>query len=268
MLPYDRDTILLSGEKTSMRYQNKTFKTAGQWTLVILCALQLLHLKGWTGTTAPDTSATPSETTTASDEGQAQVHRDQRVSVPQSDLEDAIANVRQKGLMNAYPDGQFHQEKSLTRAELATILVKAFKLNSRKTPNPQPVTLTDIPANFWAANDINTVVRQGVMTGYRENRFYPDHSVSRAEAYAIFAQAYGVQQLDDATVNLVLAQYPDASQIPAWARKAMATALKNGFVDTPPQGKLRPNDPMTRGDMALALNQYLIRLGKAEPTSM
>ena len=248
----------------SMRYPNKSFKTAGQWSLVVLCSLQLLYLKGWTETTAtPATPSTPSETTTSSVD-ESQVLRDQRVSVPQGDLENAIANVRQKGLMSAYLDGQFHQEKTLTRAELATILVKSFKLNSRKIPNPQNLVLTDIPANFWAADDIKTVVRQGVMTGYRENRFYPDHSVSRAEAYAIFAQAYGVQQLDDSTVNLVLVQYPDASQIPGWAKKAIATALKNGFVDTPPQGKLRPNDPMTRGDMALALNQYLIRLGRTE----
>jgi len=200
-----------------------------------------------------------------STENSAQVQRDQRVATPQGTLDDAIANVRQKGLMNAYPDGQFHQEQRLTRAELASILVKTFKLNTRQTPNPQAVQLTDIPKGFWASDDIDTVVRQGIMTGYRQNRFYPNYPVSRAEAYAIFAQAYGVQQLDDSTVNLTLSQYPDADQTPAWARKAIATGLKNGFVDTPPGGKLRPAQSMTRGDMALALNQYLIRLNEVQP---
>lgn len=200
-----------------------------------------------------------------SPEAEAQEQRDQRVAVPQSNPEEAIANVRQKGLMNAYPDGQFHQTQTLSRAELASILVKTFKLNTRQVPHPLSVELNDVPDRFWAASDINTVVSQGVMTGYRQNHFYPNHPVTRAEAYAIFAQAYGVQQLDDPTVNLTLAQYPDAGQIPAWARKAIATSLKNGFVDTPPQGKLCPLQPMTRGDMALALNQYLIRLAQVEP---
>jgi hypothetical protein len=209
-------------------------------------------------------STKPASSST-SPEAEAQEQRDQRVTVAQGTQEDAIANVRQKGLMNAYPDGQFHQTQTLSRAELASILVKTFKLNTRQVPHPLSVQLNDVPNSFWAANDINTVVSQGVMTGYRQNHFFPNHPVTRAEAYAIFAQAYGVQQLDDATVNLTLVQYPDANQIPAWARKAIATSLKNGFVDTPPQGKLRPVQPMTRGDMALALNQYLIRLAQVEP---
>jgi hypothetical protein len=232
-------------------------------TLAVTTLLTIFSL-----TTVPafaDPVAITKAGTVPATESEAQVQRDQRVAMPQSTLEDAIASVRQKGLMSAYPDGQFHQEQSLTRAELASILVKTFQLNKRQTPNPQPVQLSDIPKDFWATDAIETVVRQGVMTGYRQNRFYPNHPVSRSEAYAIFAQAYGVQQLDDQTVNLTLSQFPDADQVPSWARKAIATSLKNGFVDAQPQGKLRPLQPMTRGDMALALNQYLIRLNEVRP---
>lgn len=211
---------------------------------------------------APNTPAT-NEAPISDNEAHQQ--RDQRVALPQGNVEEAIANVRQKGLMNAYPDGQFHQERCLSRAELASILVKTFKLNTRQVQRPLTVELKDVPDTLWAADDINTVVRQGVMTGYKPNYFYPNQPVSRAEAYAIFAQAYGVQQLDDSTVNITLAQYPDADQIPTWGKKAMATSLKNGFVDAPPQSKLRPLQPMTRGDIALALNQYLIRLGQPAP---
>ena len=192
----------------------------------------------------------------------AQQQRDKRVSMPQSSIDEAIANVRQKGLMNAYSDGQFHQEQELTRAEIASILVKTFKLNNRQTPHPVISYMKDVPTSFWACKDIDTVVRQGIMQGYRPHLFYPQQPVSRAEAYAIFAQAYGVQQLDEPTLNTVLSQYTDAHELPDWSKKAIATSLKNGFVDTPPQGKLRPLQPMTRGDMALALNQYLIRLSQ------
>ena len=198
-------------------------------------------------------------------ENEAQQQRDQRVAAPQGSLPDAIAKVRQQGLMNVYPDGQFHPERSLTRAELATLLVKTFRLNTREVPNPLPVKLNDVPTSHWAAADIETVVRQGIMSGYRPHYFYPGQAVTRAEAYAIFAQAYGVQQLETSAVDLTLSQYPDADQIPDWSKKAIATALKNGFVETLPPAKLRPLQAMTRGNMAIALNQYLIRLNQPEP---
>jgi hypothetical protein len=258
-----------------MRHHNTILIRSACMVLGALALTGISPLSGaWAESTPPPPLTLPAQgapstlndvTPSAAPDNNAQQQRDLRVAVPQGNLDDAIANVRQKGLMNAFPDGQFHQERSLSRAELASILVKTFKLNTRQVPHPLSVDLRDVPNSFWAANDINTVVRQGVMSGYRPQCFYPNQAVTRAEAYAIFAQAYGVQQLDDATVKITLSQYPDADQIPAWGKKAMATSLKNGFVDAPPQGKLRPLQPMTRGDIALALNQYLIRLGQPEP---
>ena len=128
--------------------------------------------------------------------------------------------------------------------------------------------LKDVPSTYWAAPAINTVVRLGVMKGYRDNLFYPNQQVDRAEALAIFAQAYGVQQYDDETVKVILSQYPDASALPDWSRKAMATALKNGFVDVDQSREIRPMQPMTRGDMAYALAQYLYRLNPTEKPAL
>ncbi len=211
------------------------------------------------GVTPPENVSMPLE------EQEAQQLRDQRVASPQGGLTDAIDKVRQQGLMTVYRDGQFHPERSLTRAELATLLVKTFRLNTREVTNPLSVLLNDVPPTHWAASDIETVVHQGIMSGYRPHLFYPNQAVTRAEAYAIFAQAYGVQQLENTAVNLTLSQYLDADQVPVWSKKAIATALKNGFVETLPPAKLHPLQPMTRGSMAIALNQYLIRLNQPEP---
>jgi hypothetical protein len=197
-------------------------------------------------------------------EAELQQQRDQQVAQPVGTVEDAISKVQAAGLMSGYPDGQFHAEQPLTRAELASILVKTFKINERKVTQPVSITLKDVPSNYWAAQDINTVVGHDVMEGYRNGYFYPNQKINRAEALAIFAQAYGVHQYDDQTLQAVLAQYPDANQIPDWARKAMVTSLKNGFVDTAPSQQIRPLQPMTRGDMAFALNQYLDRLNHTE----
>jgi hypothetical protein len=104
------------------------------------------------------------------------------------------------------------------------------------------------------------------MTGYREGRFFPNQRVTRAEAFSILAQAYGVFQFPEDSVAELLSRYPDSDKIPAWARKSVATALYEGFVNVnQTTNQINPLEPMTRGDMAYALNKYLERQETTAP---
>lgn len=171
---------------------------------------------------------------------------------------DAIERVVSAGLMNNDADGQFHSQRLISRAELAAILVEAFRLDQRAAATQENlVEVQDVPSSHWAFNDIQTVLKTGIMRGYRGNMFFPNQKVNRAEAFAIFAQAYGVYQFPDNTVAEILAPYPDAASIPTWARKSLATALNEGFVNTDAQGNINPLQPATRGDLAYTLSQYL-----------
>ncbi|MBD2103666.1 S-layer homology domain-containing protein [Leptolyngbya sp. FACHB-261] len=171
---------------------------------------------------------------------------------------DPIEQVVAARLMTPYQDGNFHPERFISRAELASILVKTFQLDKRVAASRESlVQVPDVPTNHWAYNDIQTVLKTGIMRGYRGNLFFPNQNINRAEAFSIIAQAYGVFQFPDQTVRTILARYPDASQIPGWAQKSMATALYVGLVNTDERGNIVPANPMTRGDMAYALSQYL-----------
>ena len=173
---------------------------------------------------------------------------------------DPIEQVLAAKLMANYPDGQFHPELLINRAELASILVKAFHLDKRAAANQENlIEVQDVPASHWAFNDIQTVLKTGIMKGYRGNMFFPNQKVTRAEAFAIFAQAYGVFQFPDNTVEEILAKYTDAASMPSWARKPFATALNEGFVNIFEPNNIYPLQPMTRGDMAYALSKYLQR---------
>ena len=171
---------------------------------------------------------------------------------------DAVSKVVAAGLMNYLTDGQFHPELFISRAELASILVRAFGLAQRAAASQaDTVEVQDVPLSYWASKDIQTVLKTGIMKGYRGSMFFPNQKVTRAEALAIFAQAYGVFQFPDNTVEDILSQYPDAASIPAWARKSLATSLNAGFVNIDTLNNINPLQPMTRADMAYALSQYL-----------
>ena len=185
------------------------------------------------------------------------VHAQEKPSTEKSS--NPIAKVIAAKVMTNYPDGQFYPERLLSRAELASIMVKAFQLDKRQAVTKENVKVTDVPPANAAFNDIQIVLKSDIMKGYRGNLFFPNQRVTRAEALAIFAQAYGVFQFPDETVNEILAPYPDAASIPAWAKKAIATVTSEGFVNTDAQGNLSPLQPMTRGDMADVLSKYLQR---------
>jgi S-layer homology domain len=172
----------------------------------------------------------------------------------------AIQQVIAAKLMTNSSDGNFYPERLINRAELASILVKAFRLDKQQAAKQEKsISVPDVPRTYPAFNDIQIVLKTDVMKGYRGNLFFPNQRVTRAEALAIFAQAYGVFQFPDDTVNEILAPHPDADSIPTWARKAIATVVSEGFINTDAQNNISPLRPMNRKDMAYVLSKYLQR---------
>jgi len=175
----------------------------------------------------------------------------------------SYSRIQQLGWMSPLADGNFHGEKAVTRAELASALVKAFDIDKRKPFYEMPVPVGDVPETHWAYHDIQLMLANKVMTGYRDNLFYPNQVVDRAEGYAIVAQAYGVFQYTDEMLAEIYAPYIDAHNIPDWAKLAVATAIEFHFVDgvkqSGDQQQLNPQAPMTRNDLAYALTQYINR---------
>ena len=163
-------------------------------------------------------------------------------------------------LMNNFPDGQFYAERLINRAELASVLVKAFYLDKRLINQEQKyIFIPDVPISHPAYQDIQIVLKTDIMKGYRGNMFFPNQRVTRAEGLAIFAQAYGVFQFPDDTVNEILSSHPDAKSIPDWAKKAIATVVAEEFINMDTKGNIYPLRPMTRGDLAYVLSKYLQR---------
>lgn len=74
----------------------------------------------------------------------------------------------------------FNPHQSLTRAQMAKILVIAFEMKGTKKTG-----FTDIPANGWAKPYVETLVANGVTTGTSATKYSPDKTVTRQQM-AIF----------------------------------------------------------------------------------
>jgi hypothetical protein len=238
--------------------------------LTALCLVALLAPAAMACDCQKSEAAAPTETAQQTPDAQTLITTppaDEAAPTAELAKPTAMERVVEAQWMSNMPDGKFHPEKFVTRADLATVLVKAFNLNKRDAVSEPDIAIPDVPKTYWAYPQIQMMLKTNTMDGYhRDERFYPNQRVNRAEGFAILAQAYGVFQFEPDTLQQVFAPYSDVSKIPGWASKAMATALHEGFVNTEAKGDtqwIRPLAPLTRGDLAFALDKYLDRLYNA-----
>lgn len=90
----------------------------------------------------------------------------------------AIATLTNMGIIKGYTDGSFQPNKSITRAELATIIARFAKLDVNTK------TFSDITGH-WAQKNIELAAGNGWINGYEDGTFRPNKSIIRAETFAM-----------------------------------------------------------------------------------
>jgi hypothetical protein len=148
----------------------------------------------------------------------------------------------------------------MTRAQFAAQLAQAFApLPTQRSPQ----AFRDVAADTWSTPGINQAVALGFMRGYPEGTFQPDQTVPRVQVMA--AIAAGLQMQVPGDPERVLANYPDQTAIPSWARAQTAAAIVASLAGLQPGVPLDPNRPATRAEVAAMLYQGLVYLGSVPP---
>ena len=98
-----------------------------------------------------------------------------------------VSYAAMKGIVLGYPEGGFHPEDQITRAEFATIISRF----APEAPASAAVGFTDVPADHWATQYIGTCYANGWVIGYPDGTFMPESPITRAEAVTILNRALG-----------------------------------------------------------------------------
>lgn len=159
-----------------------------------------------------------------------------------------------------YPDKMFKPNKSVTRAEFATMLVKGFNMDSCAL-EPKCI-FSDVPAGNWANPLIAKAVDENLMKGYPNGRFMPNNHVTRAEALTAMAKGLNNCSMDECKAKEILSKYKDGSRLPSWSQIAIATAIENGALsDLPNSDMIMPNKAASRADIASMLQNIRVAGG-------
>ncbi|WP_165452121.1 S-layer homology domain-containing protein [Paenibacillus thalictri] len=158
---------------------------------------------------------------------------------------------RHQAYMTGYPDGSFGPDKPMTRAEMATVLVRLFGKDQSGTQAAR--SYTDIAADHWAKAAVEAAAAGGLMDGYPDGSFKPEKTITRAEIAAIAARlstaAEGGSGFSDTAGH--------------WAAAAIAKAKAAGIVNGYGDGTFRPEQTLTRAEAVTMLN----KLSGREPSS-
>jgi hypothetical protein len=90
------------------------------------------------------------------------------------------------GFIGGYTDGTFRPNKPLTRAELSSILVRAYDLKEKGTADTN--TFKDVEKNQWFYNSVNILNENDLVSGFSDETFRPNSYITRAEFSAFVAR--------------------------------------------------------------------------------
>jgi len=100
-----------------------------------------------------------------------------------SDYKGYVYALNQKGLMNGYNDGLFKPNRVVSRGEFAQIISRVLDYNySQKYIYNGDIK--DI-SNYWGRDAIEQIVSIGLMQGDKENKFYPENPIKKAECIVV-----------------------------------------------------------------------------------
>jgi hypothetical protein len=163
----------------------------------------------------------------------------------------AISSLASKGIIAGYPDGTFKPDASITRAEFATMLVKALALNTSGTTG----TFTDVTTGAWYYGTVNAAASAGIVSGMGDNLFAPNALVTREQMAVMVAKALGNKA--PTTDGTELNAFSDKSAVSSWAVSGMDEAVKAGIVSGMTADTLAPMANATRAQAAEMIYKML-----------
>jgi hypothetical protein len=171
-----------------------------------------------------------------------------------------IAGLNERQIIGGFPDGTFRPNESITRAQFAVIVTKAFGLDTNV-----PVRSFADPIPSWAAPSIGAAAAAGFVSGFPDGTFRPNDVLTRAQAITVLTRAATNGRLieDAGQIDAILSAFGDANLVPNFARAPIATAVQEGLlVLYPNPTQLNAQAVATRGEVAALTYQALAKVGR------
>ena len=166
-----------------------------------------------------------------------------------------IQELVKQEIISGFPDKTFRPDASLTRAQYAALLTKAFTPPAKR----EAIAFKDVADSFWGFAAIQQAYRGEFLSGFPDKTFKPNQNVQRVQV--IVSLVNGLKLTGGALTALNF--FDDRTGIPDYAKDEVATAAqKQLVVNHPSLKKLNPTRDATRAEVAAIVYQALVNANR------
>ena len=156
----------------------------------------------------------------------------------------AVIDTSRSAKLQGYGDGLLHEDDSLSRAQMATIVYRLLDDESVAALSVPSSSFTDVDASAWYAPFVLTLADAGVVGGTGNGYFAPDSPTTWVQLLTVLGRFVERQEC-----SLQHIRYD------GWARPAIETAVALGWIED--SAEIVPDDVITRGEAVELINMVL-----------
>ncbi len=167
--------------------------------------------------------------------------------------EGRIRDLVARRIVETFPDGTFRPHETLSRARFVAWLVAVKGLPLVRAESP---AFSDVPATHPLAPQVETAHLHGIVPSQAE--FRPADAIARLDAIHFTVRALG-HTFESAYMSGAAVPYEDLNGLSPVLRGSVAVAALSSppLLREPASLRLRPREPMTRGEAASLVWSYL-----------
>lgn len=150
---------------------------------------------------------------------------DELKDIELSPYKQEIRDLVSDNIILGYSDKTFRPEGTITRAELASILTKAMKLEEDKEEGRH---FTDVVGK-WFEGTVGAIFKKGIMIGKSKMLFAPNDKITKEEMAVLLLRAFELEKTAN-ELNLEL-KFGDNDKISSWSKNSVALAYNVELMD-------------------------------------
>lgn len=158
-----------------------------------------------------------------------------------------MGHLIEKNVLAGEGNNMYFPDRNVTRAEMATFLVRALKLSNALKAK----SFSDVKDGEWYTDPIAIASSYGLINGYDDGSFKPNQRINRAEMASMLVgglRLAGVDVSKNAPLN-----FKDAGKIPNWAKAAIEVVYAYELMGGRPGFVFAPVDNATRAEASAVI---------------
>ncbi len=199
------------------------------------------------------------------------------VKKPTSWFYDGVQYAKAINVVSGDDKGNFNPNNNITRAEVATILVRylgyeaeykdlsavdfeTYLTNLYAKTGVEKKTLSDLKSDKWFYRATSVACALGIFKGDDNNKFNPNKNISRQEFCLVLYRLY-----KDAGLKIDTAKtYADIAKVPSWSKEAVLWAASVGLFNGDDKGNFNPTQNATRAQIAVLMMRIDVDIRNVE----